>query len=114
MRPLLSCFFLILGKVDLENVSPSVRWNLRGIFERFSPDGKYRVQYCKNLQLPIQMQVSDKRKTFSQIFVPLLEATSNFKHFEKEDDCHSLCVSQITDWKALLHHSVRSVVLEDP
>ena len=43
------------------------------------------------------MQVSDKRKTFSQIFVPLLEATSNFKHFEKEDDCHSLCVSQITD-----------------
>ena len=27
-------------------------------------DGKYRCQYCENLQLPIQMQLSEKRKTF--------------------------------------------------
>ena len=31
-------------------------------------DGKYRGQYCENLQLPIQMQLSEKRKTFSQFF----------------------------------------------
>ena len=29
-------------------------------------DGKYPIQYCENLQLPIQMQVSEKRKIFSQ------------------------------------------------
>ena len=27
----LSRFFIILSEVDLENVSPSVRWNVRGV-----------------------------------------------------------------------------------
>ena len=31
-------------------------------------DGKYPVQGCENLQLPIQMQLSVKRKTFSDFF----------------------------------------------
>ena len=33
-------------------------------FYRLAADGKYPVQVCKNLQLPIQMQLSQKRKTF--------------------------------------------------
>ena len=57
--------------------------------------GKYSVQYCRKLQLPIQMQVSEKRKTFSEFFVLLLESASNFKHFEKGDDGHSSYVSEI-------------------
>ena len=55
----------------------------------WTADGKYPVQDCDNLQLPIQMQLKKKRKTFSQFFVPFLESTSNFKDFEKNDDCHS-------------------------
>ena len=31
-------------------------------------DGKYLVQYFYNLQLPIQMQLSEKRNNFSQFF----------------------------------------------
>ena len=31
-------------------------------------DGKNPVQDCQYLQLPIQMQLSEKQKTFSQIF----------------------------------------------
>ena len=54
-----------------------------------SYDGKYPVQYCENLQLPIQMQVSEKRKSFFQFFVPFLESISNLKHFEKKDDGHN-------------------------
>ena len=49
-------------------------------------DCKYRGQYCENFQLPIQMQLSEKRKAFSQFFVHCLETTSIFKHFEKNDD----------------------------
>ena len=30
MRAVLSCFFIILRKIDLENVCPSVTWNLMG------------------------------------------------------------------------------------
>ena len=47
-------------------------------------DGKYRGQYYQILQLPIQMQLSEKRETFPQFFVPFLESTSNFKYFEKK------------------------------
>ena len=53
-----------------------------------SADGKYPVQYYENLELPIQMQVSEKRKTFSEFFVSFLESKSYFKHFEKKDDGH--------------------------
>ena len=56
---------------------------------KYTPDSEYPVKGCENLQLPIQMQLSEKRKTFSKIFVPFLKYTSNFKHFEKKDDCHS-------------------------
>ena len=51
-------------------------------FNTLSADGKYPFQYCENLQLPIQMEVSKKRKSFSEFFVLLLEFISNFKHFE--------------------------------
>ena len=52
-------------------------------------DYKYPVQDCENLPLPIQMQLSEKRKTFSEFFVPFLASTSNFEHFQRKDDRHS-------------------------
>ena len=53
-------------------------------FNTLSADGKYPLKYCENLELLIQMQVSEKRKSFSQFFVPFLECTSNFKRLEKK------------------------------
>ena len=64
-------------------------------------NGKYPVQGCENLQLPIQMQLSDKQNNFSQFFVPFLESTSNFKHFEKKDDRHAYFLSEITECERL-------------
>ena len=52
-------------------------------------DDKYPVQDCENFQLPIQMILLEKRKTFSQFFFffffffTFLESTSNFKLFEE-------------------------------
>ena len=67
----------------------------------FTCDGKYPVQDCENSQLPIQMQLSEKRKTFSEFSVTFLESTSEFKHFEKKDECHSQCISEIGDCENL-------------
>ena len=64
-------------------------------------DGKYPGQYCKSLQLPMQMQVSEKRKTFFEFFVPCLESTSIFKHFEKKDDGLSWDISELIDCENL-------------
>ena len=62
---------------------------------------KYPVQDCQNLQLPIQMQLSEKRKTFSESFVTFQECTSNFKQFERKDDRHSQSISEIVDCEKL-------------
>ena len=51
----------------------------------------------ENLLLPIQLQLSDKLKTFSQFFIAFLESTSNFEHFEKKDEPHSSSIYEVTD-----------------
>ena len=54
-----------------------------------SANGRYHVQDWENFSLRIQMKLYEKWKTFSEFFVPFLETTSNFKHFEKKDSGHS-------------------------
>ena len=71
-------------------MSPLVSGEMIGLsVNTLTSDGKYPVQCCENLQLLIQMQLSVKRKTFSQFFVPFLDSTSNFEHFERKDDRHN-------------------------
>ena len=83
-------------------MSPLVTDEILGVFvNTLTADGKYPVQGCENLQLPIQMQLSDKQNNFSQFFVPFLESTSNFKHFEKNDDRHTYFLSEITECERL-------------
>ena len=61
-----------------------------GVFvNTLTGDAKYSVQDRENLPLPIEMQLSEKRKTFSQFFVPFLESTTNFRRFQRKDHRHS-------------------------
>ena len=46
-----------------------------------------------NLAQPIQMQLSQKQKTFSEFFFAFLKSILNFKHLPKKDDPRSLRVS---------------------
>ena len=71
-------------------MSPMVFPDILGVFvNTLTADGMYPVQDCENLQLPSQIHISAKPKAFSQLFVQFLESTSNVKHFQKDDDCHS-------------------------
>ena len=71
-------------------MSPVVLGEVSVVFvDRLTADGKYPVQDCENLQVPIQLILSEKRKTFIQFLAPFLESTSNFKGFVKKDDFHS-------------------------
>ena len=47
-------------------------------------DEKYFILNRDNLTIPIQMQLSDKEKTFSQFFSAFLKSTLYFKYFEKK------------------------------
>ena len=44
-----------------------------------------------------QMHLSQKQNDFSEFFSAFFESTLNFEHFQKKDDPHSLCISEITD-----------------
>ena len=61
-----------------------------------SADGKYSLLNRDNLTQPIQMQLSQKEKTFSNFFSAFLKSSLNFDHFLKKDDPHRSCISKIT------------------
>ena len=68
-----------------------------GLFvNTLTDDEKYSLLYRHNLTQPIQILLSQKRKTFSQLFSKILKPTLNFEHFQKKDDPHSRCISQIS------------------
>ena len=67
------------------------------LVDTLAADEKYPVLNRDNLTIPIQMQLSQKQKTFSQFFAAFLKSTLNFEHFEKKDDPHRFCISEITD-----------------
>ena len=55
-----------------------------GLFVRtVTADDCYYLLNWKNLQQPIQMQLSKEVNFFPQLFAQFLKSTSNFKHFEK-------------------------------
>ena len=44
-----------------------------------------------------QMQLSHKKKTFSQFFAAVSKSRLNFEYFGKKDDPHNFSISEITD-----------------
>ena len=49
-----------------------------------------------NSMQPIHNQLSQKLKTFSQLFPAFWKSRLNFKHFQKKDEAHSLFISEAT------------------
>ena len=58
---------------------------------------KYPVLNKDNLRIPIQMQLSEDQKNFSQFLAAFLKSILNFEHFESKHDRHSFCLPEITD-----------------
>ena len=68
-----------------------------GLFvNTLTDDGKDSLLYRDNLTQQIQILLSQKPKTFSQLSSEILKPTLNFEYFQKKDDPHSRCRSQIT------------------
>ena len=69
---------------------------LRLLVKTLTDDDKYSLLYRENLTQPIQILLSQKRKTFSQFLSAFLKSSLNYSQFQKKDDSHSRCISQIT------------------
>ena len=62
---------------------------LRLFVNALTADDKHYLLNRDNLTEPIQMQLSQKQKTFYQLFFAFLKSILNFEHFPKKDDSHS-------------------------
>ena len=67
------------------------------IVNTLDADDKYPVLNNDNLTIPIQMQLAQKRKTFSEFLAAFLKYRLNFEYFQKKDDPYSFCISEITN-----------------
>ena len=50
---------------------------------------KHYLLHKENLTQQIEMQLSQKQKTFCEFFFSVLKSILNFKHFPKKDDPRS-------------------------
>ena len=53
----------------------------------------------ENLQQQIQTEISLKPKTFSGFFIASMKSTLNLEYLEKEDQSHSLSITEINNCK---------------
>ena len=62
---------------------------LRLFVNTFTADDKHYLLNRENLAQRIQMQLSQKQKTFSQFSFAFLKSVLNFKHLPQKDVPHS-------------------------
>ena len=62
---------------------------LRLLVNILTADDKHYLLNRENLAQRIQMQLSQKQKTFSQFSFAFLKSVLDFKHWRKKDDPHS-------------------------
>ena len=62
---------------------------LRQFVNTLTVDDKHYLLNRDNSTQPIQIQLSQKQKTFSEFFFAFLKSILNSKHLPKKDDPHS-------------------------
>ena len=69
---------------------------LRLFINTFSAVDKYSLPNREYLTQPLQVQLSQKQKTFPRFFSAFSKSKLKFEHFQKKDDPHSLFISEAT------------------
>ena len=62
-------------------------------------DEKKPLLYRDKRAIPIQMQLSQKQKKFSEFFAAFLKSSLTFKDFEKKYDPHTFFIIEVTDFE---------------
>ena len=80
----------------------------------FAIHEKYPVLTRENLTIPIQMQLSKKKTTFSQFLAVFLKSSLNFKYFAKKEDPHRFCISEIMDCENVVRWTSQKSLFKGP
>ena len=68
---------------------------LRLFVNALTGDEKYSCRNMQNFLQQFQTLLFQKRKTFSGYFIPFLKCAWNLEHFEQNNECSSLIISEI-------------------
>ena len=69
----------------------------RPFLNTLTANDTYSLNSKDKLMETIHMHLYQKQNNFSQFFSPFFESALNLEHFQKKDNPHSLCISEITD-----------------
>ena len=73
-------------------------WNyFRPFFNTLTANYTYSFNSKDKWVQIIEMHLYQKQKIFSEFFSAFSKSALNFKQFQKKDDPHSLCISEITN-----------------
>ena len=89
MTAALQNLLITVNVVPLEKVFLVIHKIVRLFVNTLTVNDKHYLLNRDNLTQPIQIQLSQKQKTFSEIFFAFLKSILNFKHLPKENDPHS-------------------------
>ena len=89
MAATLQYLLITVNVVALEKSLLVINRILRLFLNTLTVNDKHYLLNRDNLTQPIQMQLSQKQKTFSEFFFAFLKSILNFKHLPKKDDPHS-------------------------
>ena len=78
-----------LMAVALEKSLLVIHKILRLLVNTLTADDKHYLLNRNNLAQPIQIQLSEKQKIFSEFFLPFLKSLLNFKDLRMKDEPHS-------------------------
>ena len=75
---------------------------------------KYPLPNTENLRQPIYIQLSKKRKIFSEPFAKFLKSRTNFTHFEKKITPIAFVFTDLQTAKDVVRQGSKKLVSEHP
>ena len=97
MRALLPAWVITLKVIELQKSLIDTWKFFRPFLNTLTANDKYSLNSKDKWMQTIQMLLSQKQNIFPGFFSSFFESALNFEHFQKKDDPHSLCISEITD-----------------
>ena len=97
MRALLPARVITVKVIELQKSLLNTWKFFRPFLNTLTANDKYSFNGKDKWMQTIQMPLSQKQNIFSRFFLAFFESALNFELFEKKDDPHSLCISEITD-----------------
>ena len=97
MRALLPARVITLKVIELQKSLLDTWKFFRPFLDTLTANEKYSLNSKDKWMQKFQMHLSQKQNIFSKLFCAFFEFVLNFEHFQKKDDPHSLCISEIND-----------------